>query len=210
LTQSGHKRAHLRTAQPVERFDVDHSDEPETEFNYSSCRLKFIEFVSGESPMIRLLTVSTMVVTGALLLVAFAQEQPKQPNTEQTQSSYVPELAELMDIAQARFFRLSYSPEAGNWQLAEYELAHLRKTFDVATKFYPVFGDVQQKRLIQEATEPALNALDNAIGSEDLRGFGEALEVLRLACNNCHYQAKVGFIMVDKPRKALSGPQPRP
>lgn len=160
--------------------------------------------------MIRLLSVSTMLVTGALLLVAVAQEQPKHATTEQTQSSYVPELAELMNIAQARFFRLSYSPEAGNWQLAEYELAHLRKTFDVATKLYPVFGNVQQKKLIHDATEPALNALDNAIGTEDLRAFGEALEVLRLACNNCHYQAKVGFIMVDKPRKPLSGPQPRP
>jgi hypothetical protein len=160
--------------------------------------------------MIRLLGVSTILLTGALLLVAVAQEQPKQATTEQAQSSYVPELAELMNIAQARFFRLSYSPETGNWQLAEYELAHLRKTFEVATKFYPVFGDVHQKKLIQEATEPALNALDNAIGSEDLRRFGEALEVLRLACNNCHFQAKVGFIMVDKPRKPLSGPQPRP
>ena len=107
--------------------------------------------------MIRLLSVSTML-TGALLLVAFAQEQPKQASTEQAQSSYVPELAELMNIAQARFFRLSYSPETGNWQLAEYELAHLRKTFEVATKLYPVFRDVQQKKLIHDATEPALNA----------------------------------------------------
>jgi hypothetical protein len=49
MTQSGHGRAHLRTAQRIEQFDVDHSDELETEFNYSSGRLEFIEFVSGRA-----------------------------------------------------------------------------------------------------------------------------------------------------------------
>jgi hypothetical protein len=144
---------------------------------------------------------------GALLLPADAQEPPK---PDKTQASYVPALAELMNITQARFFRLSYAPETGNWQLAAYEAAHLRRTFDVAIKFYPVFGNLEQKKLIHEATEPALDAIDKAIGSEDLADFGKAIEVLRLTCNNCHYQANVGFIMVDKPRKPLSGPQPKP
>jgi len=47
MTESG--RAHLRTAQRIEQFDVDHSDELETEFNHSTCRLKFIEFIPGRA-----------------------------------------------------------------------------------------------------------------------------------------------------------------
>jgi hypothetical protein len=49
MTRSGHGRAHLRIAQRIARFDVDHGDELETEFNYSSGWLEFIEFVSGRA-----------------------------------------------------------------------------------------------------------------------------------------------------------------
>jgi len=139
-------------------------------------------------------------------LVAVAQEPPKQ-STEQVQHSYVPELAELMNITQTRFSRLSYAPETGNWQLAAYEAAHLRKSYEIAVKLYPVFREVQQKKLISDATEPALDLVDKAISNRSLPEFVKAVEVLRLACNNCHFQAGVGFIHVGSPHKVLTGPQ---
>ena len=61
-----------------------------------------------------------------------------------------------MNITQTRFSRLSYAPETNNWELAAYEVAHLRRSVDVAVKLYPVFRDFQQKRLINDATTPAL------------------------------------------------------
>jgi catalase len=146
--------------------------------------------------------------TVALLLVAVAQEPPKQ-STEQTKPSYVPELAELMNITQTRFSRLSYAPETGNWQLAAYEATHLRKSYEVAVKLYPVFREVQQKKLISDATEPALDLVDKAISNRSLPEFVKAVEVLRLTCNNCHFQAGVGFIQVGSPHKVLTGPQPK-
>lgn len=159
--------------------------------------------------MIRFLAVGIAFVSGALMLAAIAQEPSKQASTEQAQPSYVPELAELMSITQTRFFRLSYAPENNNWQLAAYESAHLRKSYEIAVKLYPVFREVQQKKLISDATEPALDLIDKAISREDLSQFVKAVEVLRLTCNNCHFQAGVGFIQVESPRKALSGPQPK-
>jgi putative ABC transport system substrate-binding protein len=39
--------------------------------------------------------------------------------------------------------------------------------------------------------------------------FVKAVEVLRLTCNNCHFQAGVGFIHVGSPHKVLTGPQPK-
>ena len=151
---------------------------------------------------------SIAFVTGALILAAaVAQEQPKQPvSAEQTQS-YVPELAELMNITQTRFSRLSYAPETGNWELAAYEVAHLRRSVEIAVRLYPVFRDFQQKRLINEASTPALNSIDKAINARDLPAFVKAVEVLRLTCNNCHIQAGVGFIRVGSPAKVLTGPQ---
>jgi catalase len=151
---------------------------------------------------------SIALVTGVLLLAAVAQEQPKQPvSTEQTQS-YVPELAELMNITQTRFSRLSYAPETNNWQLAAYEAAHLRKSYEIAVKLYPVFREVQQKKLISDATEPALDLIDKAISRKNLSEFVKAIEVLRLTCNQCHIYAGVGFIRIGSPQKVLTGPQP--
>ena len=148
-----------------------------------------------------------VLVTGAaLLLVAVAQEPPKQ-STGQVQSSYVPELAELMNITQTRFSRLSYAPETGNWPLAAYEATHLRKSYEIAVKLYPVFREVQQKKLISDATEPALDLIDKAISNRSLPEFVKAVEVLRLTCNNCHFQAGVGFIQIGSPHKVLTGPQ---
>jgi catalase len=148
-------------------------------------------------------------VTAALTLAAVAQEQPKQP-VSTGQTSYVPELADLMSTTQARFSRLDYAPERNNWMLAAYEAARLRKTFEIAVKLYPVFGDVQQAKLVEQATEPALNAIDKAIRSMDLRRFDKAFNDLRDACNSCHEQAKVGFIEIASPMKARTGPSPRP
>ena len=150
---------------------------------------------------------SITFLMGALLLAADAQEQPKQPPTEQAATSYVPELAELMNITQLRFSRLSYAPETNNWALAAYEAAHLRKSYEVAVKLYPVFREVQQKKLIGDATEPALDLIDKAISRQNLSDFTKAVEVLRLTCNNCHIQARVGFIEIGSPRKTLTGPQ---
>jgi len=150
---------------------------------------------------------SITFVMGALLLAADAQEQPKQPPTEQAATSYVPELAELMNITQLRFSRLSYAPEADNWALAAYEAAHLRKNFSTAAKLYPVFRNVQQEKLIRKVTEPTLNTIDKAISSKDLPAFVSAIEILRNACNGCHVQAGADFIRIDSPRKPLTGPQ---
>jgi catalase len=160
--------------------------------------------------MTRLIVVGLITfVTGALTLAAVAQEKPKQPAST-GQASYVPELADLMSITQERFSRLAYAPEKNDWDLAAYEAAHLRKTFDTAVKLYPVFGDVQQEKLVHEATTPALNAIDKAISSKDLRRFDTAFKDLRDACNSCHVQARVGFIEIGSPMKARTGPSPRP
>ncbi len=149
-----------------------------------------------------------MFIAGLLALAAsVAQEPPKQTAPKEQTTSYVPGLADLMTITQTRFNRLSYAPERNNWRLAAYEAAHLRATFNLAVKLYPVFADVQQEKLIHEATEPALNAIDKAIASKDLAGFDRAFRDLRDACNDCHRHARVGFIEIGSPLKARTGPR---
>jgi hypothetical protein len=147
-----------------------------------------------------------MSIAGLLTLASVAQEQPKQ-TAPREQTSYVPQLADLMVITQTRFNRLSYAPERNNWRLAAYEAAHLRATFETAVKLYPVFGDVQQAKLVHEATEPALNTIDAFIRIRDLPRFDRAFKNLRDACNDCHRQAGVGFIDIGSPLKARTSPR---
>jgi hypothetical protein len=162
---------------------------------------------SGDIEMARWVGITALFVC-ALLSVAAAQEQPKRlASNEQALVPYIPDLATIMIITQQRFSNLSYAPERNNWNLAAYEARHLRRSFDVAIKFYPVFQDIQQEKLIHDVTEPALNRIDKAITNKDLPGFVGAFEALRIACNDCHIRAKVGFIAIGSPLKALTGPQ---
>ena len=155
------------------------------------------------------ITVLTIGVFAVALGAAFAQDNAKPRNsTDQPSYSYVPELAELMTITQTRHRKLLYAPETNNWDLASYEAAHLRKSFDVAVKFYQVFRDIQQAKLITDVTVPALDEIDKAIKARDLSAFMRSFEVVTKACNSCHQQAKVGFVKILKPYQPATGAQP--
>jgi hypothetical protein len=85
----------------------------------------------------------------ASVLAASAQERSTSSGFAE-QRHYVPKLAELMTITQARFATLTYAPERNNWRLAAYEAAHLRKSFELAVELYPVFRGIQQAKLIAD------------------------------------------------------------
>ena len=139
---------------PISQFDVDHSDEPETEFHHSTCRLKFIEFVLEESSMISIIERLNNARHRRLALVRPCTRTSKTSNHGTGAIILRSKLSRANEYCQARIFRLFLCAETGNWQLAQYECVHVRKTFKClwATKFYPVFGDVHQKKLIHEAT----------------------------------------------------------
>jgi hypothetical protein len=68
-----------------------------------------------------------------------------------------------MNITQMRFTRLSthLKPTTGS-------LPHMKPHIcvgasKVAVKLYPVFGAVEQKKLLHNATDPALNSIDKAL-----------------------------------------------
>lgn len=140
----------------------------------------------------------------AVLSSTAAAQEPSKPTSQQPSNSYVPDLSDLMAITALRHARLSYSAEVSNWKLADYEIAKLRTTFNVAMKLYPVFQDVHQAKLIADATEPAVQAIEKAIKARDLPGFHKSFKDLTNACNSCHEQAKREFIVIQIPYNASS------
>ena len=136
----------------------------------------------------------------ALALAASAQERSSPlPPTQEAPHSYVPDLAEVMSITQLRHFKLSYAAEVDNWELANYEVAQVRKIFDAAAKLYPVFQDVQQAKLIADVSEPALKEIEKSIKAKDRNAFKKSFIVLTNACNSCHQQANISFVVIRVP-----------
>jgi hypothetical protein len=140
----------------------------------------------------------------ASMLAASAQQResppPQQPpQTERSDSSYRPELADLMGATQLRHFKLSFAGSLKNWELAGYELTQMRKSFEAAARLYPQFNDVALAKLVADVSRPALNGIDKAIAAKDGAAFSQSFKGLTEACNSCHRAASVGFIVVRVP-----------
>jgi hypothetical protein len=152
-----------------------------------------------ERPM-KLLLVGVCICTGvaASSLSAEQQSMPR-PAAPQAPYSYVPDLGEVMITTQLRHFKLSYAGRVGNWQLAKYESAQVRKSLEAAATLYPVFQNVQQAKLIGEVSVTALNAIDSAIAAKHRTDFTRSFRTLTNACNSCHEQANIGFVLIRDP-----------
>jgi hypothetical protein len=153
----------------------------------------------GKTPM-RPFTLAA-VCCCVVALTASAQERssPSQPQTERSSSSYRPELADLMSATQLRHFKLSFAGNLKNWQLAGFELAQMRKTFEAAAKLYPDFNGVRLAKLVEDVSKPALNEIGKAITAKDSAAFSRSFKNLTAACNSCHHAAKAGFIVIRVP-----------
>src|SRR5262249_20689262 len=58
-----------------------------------------------------------------------------------TDERFVPGLGELMSLQQMRHVKLWLAAEAGNWELADYEIDELSEGFDDIVRFHPTHKD---------------------------------------------------------------------
>ena len=144
--------------------------------------------------------IAAIVVFFAITIPNFlaAQEQSKKTGIA-VQEHYIPDLGVVMSVTQFRHFKLSYAVEVENWPLAQYEAGQVRDSLTTAAKLYPVYENVEQAKLIMEVSKPALIAIDKAIKEKNRNTFKAAFNDLTLACNSCHQQANLGFIVIRVP-----------
>jgi mono/diheme cytochrome c family protein len=110
-----------------------------------------------------------------------------------------PELADIMAGTQLRHLKLSYAGSLHNWELAEYEVGQMRKSFALVGTLYPDYQNVPVAKLINELGEPALAELDKTIKAKNAQAFFKAFERLNGACNACHQAAGRPFIKIRTP-----------
>lgn len=152
-----------------------------------------------------LLATWKLVAIAAFCAIAIPTTLPAQDQSKLTaaeQEHYIPDLGVVMSVTQFRHFKLSYAVEVENWALAQYEVGQVRDSLVTAAKLYPVYENVEQAKLIMEVSKPALIALDKAIKEKNRTAFKAAFNDLTTACNGCHQETNLGFIVIRVPTRS--------
>ena len=121
--------------------------------------------------------------------------------------AFVPGLGELMSLQQMRHVKLWLAGQAGNWELAGYEVDELGEGFDDIVKFHPTHKDspVAPRDAIPRMVTQPLADVRAAVGRKDAQAFVSAYDALTAACNNCHQATNFAFNRVQRPE---SNPYP--
>jgi hypothetical protein len=146
----------------------------------------------------------TRLLAAAVTLTALACGQPSPAGTAApaaVSEAYAPGLGELMTLQQMRHTKLWLAGQAGNWELAAYELDELGEGFDDVVKFHPTHKDspVAPKDAIPRIITQPLADLRAAVNKKDSGAFARTYDALTAACNNCHQATNFGFNRVQRP-----------
>lgn len=100
-----------------------------------------------------------------------------------------------------RHLKLWFAGQAGNWQLAAYELDELKEGFEDAAKFHPTHKSVKTPlpQLIARTMNPPLEELERAVQRKNLDEFNRSYDALTTSCNGCHQLSGFGFNVVTRP-----------
>jgi len=137
-------------------------------------------------------------LTSAAVLAASCS-RPSAPAS--LEEPYHPGFGEIMSFQQMRHTKLWFAGQAGNWDLASYELDELGEGFDDVVKYYPTHKEsqVSPRDVIPRMATPALDALKKAVEAKDRAAFEGAYDELTTGCNNCHQAMRFGFNRVQRP-----------
>jgi hypothetical protein len=115
--------------------------------------------------------------------------------------AYVPGLGEIMTLQQMRHTKLWLAGDAGNWELAAYEVKELGEGFDDIVKLHPTHEDspVAPKDAIPRMMTEPLDAVRAAIDKKDRVAFARAYDTFTGGCNGCHRATNFGFNVVQRP-----------
>jgi hypothetical protein len=145
-----------------------------------------------------------VIAVALFALVGSTCGQPPAPAATRSSAeteAFTPGLGEIMTLQQMRHTKLWLAGEAGNWELAGYELKEIGEGFDDAVKFHPTHEEspVAPKDAIPKMMTAPLADVRAAVDKKDLKDFEQAFDTLTTACNDCHAATNFGFNRVQRP-----------
>jgi hypothetical protein len=126
------------------------------------------------------------------------------PSAVTPQAAWVPGLGELMLSQQARHAKLWLAGQAGNWELAAYEIGEMREGFGDIARLHPAPGDlpVPVDQAIETIMTSPLDDLAQAIQKKDRKTFEAAFDTMTQGCNSCHQATNHGFTVLERPKSS--------
>ena len=133
-------------------------------------------------------------------LFALALLQPAPVSGQQPAApAYKPELIEFMVFTQIRHAKLWLAGNAGNWELAEYEIDELNEVLQNAAKHVPDYKGIPVGKMIESLAAAPIEEVEKTIKAKDRVRFAAAYDKLTAACNSCHQSANRPFIVIQRP-----------
>ena len=144
-------------------------------------------------------------ITGCVIALGLSlgacRREPAPASRAVEQEAYAPGLGEIMTFQQMRHVKLWLAGEAGNWQLARYEVDELTEGFDDVVKYHPTHKDspMAPRDLVPRMIVGPLAQVQKAIDAHDRAAFEQAYDALTAGCNSCHSAMSFGFNVVVRP-----------
>ena len=104
---------------------------------------------------------------------------------QQQHPAYKPELIEFMIFTQIRHAKLWLAGNAGNWELADYEIDELKEVLENAAKHVPDYKGMPVGKMIELVALAPIEDVEKAIKAKDRARFVTAYDQLTAACNTC-------------------------
>jgi len=110
------------------------------------------------------------------------------------EENYIPALGDIMGIIQFRHIKLWFAGKRGNWELAAYELEHIRTSLEQAATLYHGIPEA-----FVGATVDPIKTISAAIRAKDGSQFAKGFNEFTAACNACHQRIGRAFIVIQMP-----------
>jgi hypothetical protein len=139
------------------------------------------------------------VIAALLLALAAAAVDARAESADASHAPNAPGLAEIMIMTQIRHAKLWLAGDAGNWDLADYEIDELKEGLEDVLKYVPTYKNMPVGQMLEAAIMPPIGAVESAIKARDRARFVAAYNDLTAACNTCHQSANRPFIVIQRP-----------
>lgn len=110
-------------------------------------------------------------------------------------NSYRPGLGEFMMQIQVHHAKVWFAGDAGNWELANFEMAEIKETMDGIRQYCTDRPEVKLLKLI----DPAIDSVNAAITQKNIAQFKSSYLLLTNTCNDCHSATQHAFNVIKVP-----------
>lgn len=109
--------------------------------------------------------------------------------------TYKPGLGEFMSGIQVHHAKLWFAGQAGNWDLADFEIKEIQEAIEDIQIYCADRPEVASIPMIN----PALDSMGLSIRNRDIAGFKNSYNLLTNSCNSCHRVTKHAFNVIQTP-----------